>query len=339
MDFAESKYLYLLGVVPLITIFLIWSASQRRAAISRLGAPPLIATLGSNTSYLKRRWKITLWFVAFIFLVLALARPVWGNQVTVKTQEGVQVMVALDVSSSMFAEDIKPNRLARAKLTIEELMENLGGNDIGLVIFSSAAFVQFPLTSDFYTARSFLDGAGPWSISTDGTSLDKAIMVALEGFYKDRNTSRVILLLTDGEGHEGDPLTAAKEAAKKEVVIHAIGFGSPEGEPIPIRDSNSNLTGYKKDADGEMVLSRLDEATLRKITDETGGYYFRASASGEEIDTIVDSIAALETGEKEEQFEMKGMERFEWFAGAALLFLTAEMLIGDRRRGKLGSFV
>ncbi len=275
-----------------------------------------------------------LWFAALIFLITALARPVWGNQVTVKAQEGVEVIVALDVSSSMLAEDIKPNRLTRAKLTIEELMENLGGNDLGLVIFSGAAFVQFPLTSDFYTARTFLDEVGPWSISRDGTALDKAIRVALDGFPEQRSTSRVILLLTDGEGHEGDPIAAAKEAASQDVIIHAIGFGSLTGEPVPIRDSNGNLTGYKKDSNGEMVLSRLDETTLRKITDETGGLYFRASAGGEEIDSIVKSITAMETGEKEKQFVMKGMEHFEWFAGAAMLALAAEMLVGDRKRGK-----
>jgi Ca-activated chloride channel family protein len=337
MDFAKPGYLYLLGLVPLAALFLAWAASRRRTALARLGTPSLIAALSANVSPRKRRWKTVLWFLALVALVVALARPLWGTQVTVKVQEGVEVMVVLDVSSSMLAEDIKPNRLTRAKLTVEELMGRLGGNEVGLVVFSGAAFVQFPLTADFNTARLFLDGAGPGSISRPGTALEEAIRVALAGFPDQRATSRVILLLTDGEGHEGEPLSAARDAAEQGVVIHAIGFGSPDGEPIPIRDSGGVVVGYKKNDQGEVVLSRLDEIALQRIAGETGGLYFRASAGGEEIDGIVQAVAALETGEQEGQFEMQGVERFEWFAGAALLALTAETLISDRvsdrRRG------
>ncbi len=339
MDFTEPKYLYLLGLIPFVAIFLIWAVSQRKAALSKLGEYHLVLSLSDSVSCPKRRWKIALWFVTLIFIVVAVARPIWGTQVTVNAQKGVEVMVALDVSCSMFAEDIKPNRLERAKLTIEELMAELGGNDVGLVIFSGAAFVQFPLTADFYTARSFLDSVGPWSISRQGTVLDEAINVSMDGFPEERNTSRVILLLTDGEGHEGDPIAATQKASEQDVIIHAIGFGSSDGEPIPVRDGNGNLTGYKKDSSGEMVFSYLDENILQQITDETDGLYFRASASGEEVDAIVDSIAALETGENEEQFQVKGMERFEWFAGVALLFLTAEMLIDDRKRSRKGAYL
>ena len=195
MDFAKPDYLYLLGFVPLAALFLAWAGSRRRTAMAQLGAPSLIAALSANVSPRKRRWKMVLWFAALIALVVALARPLWGTQVTVKVQEGVEVMAVLDVSSSMLAEDIKPNRLTRAKLTIEELMDRLGGNDVGLVVFSGAAFVQFPLTADFNTARLFLDGAGPGSISRPGTVLEEAIRVALSGFPDQRATSRVILLL------------------------------------------------------------------------------------------------------------------------------------------------
>jgi len=332
MDFAKPNYLYLFGLVPLAALLLAWAASRRRAALGRVGAPFLVATLGASVSQRKRGWKTALWFTALVSLILAVARPLWGAQVMVKAQQGVEVMVVLDVSESMMAEDIKPNRLARAKLTIEELMDHLGGNDVGLVIFSGAAFVQFPLTADFNTARAFLDGAGPWSISRPGTALEQAIRTALEGLPEQRSTSRVILLLTDGEGHEGDPLSAVSDAAGQDTVIHAIGFGSPSGEPIPIRDANGAVVGYKENAQGETVLSRLDEVTLHQIVSETGGLYFRASAGGEEIQAIVEAIATLETGEREGQFEKQGVERFEWFAGAALLALTAEMLISNRKK-------
>ncbi len=332
MELAKPDYLYLLGIIPLTALLLTWAAAQRRAALGKIGASPLIAALSANASPRNRNWKTALHLLALTALILALARPLWGTQVTVRAQRGVEIIVVLDVSESMMAEDIKPNRLTRAKLTIEELMDRLGGNDVGLVIFSGAAFVQFPLTADFNTARAFLDSAGPWSISRPGTALEQAIRTAQDGFPEQRDTSRVILLLTDGEGHEGDPLVAASDAAGQDTVIHAIGFGSPGGEPIPIRDADGSVLGYKENAQGETVLSRLDEVTLHQIVAETGGLYFRASAGGDEIAAIVDAVATLETGERDAQFEKQGVERFEWFAGAALLALVAETLITNRKK-------
>jgi Ca-activated chloride channel family protein len=320
-------------VIPAVALFLVWNASQRRKILAGWGQLSLVAALSDSLSHRRRRWKTLLWFSALTALIVALARPRWGTQVTVKAQEGVEVMVALDVSSSMLAEDIKPNRLTRAKLAVEDLMDRLGGNELGLVIFSGAAFVQFPLTADFNTARAFLDSAGPWSISRAGTALAEAIRVALDGFPEERATSRVILLLTDGESHEGDPRAAARDALEQAVIVHAIGFGSPTGEPVPIRDGNGALMGYKKDAQGQTVLSRLDEVTLQQIALETGGLYFRASPGGDEIEAIVEAITQLETGEQEGQFETQGVERSEWFAGAALLALPADLVIDDRLRG------
>jgi Ca-activated chloride channel family protein len=332
VDFARPNYLYLLTLVPLAALWLAWTARRRRADMARLGTPALITALSASVSAARRRWKSVLWFIALLAVILALARPRWGTRVQVTVQQGVQVMVALDVSESMLAEDIKPNRLARARLTVEELLDRLGGNEVGLVPFAGAAFVQFPLTADFGTARSFLDAAGPQAISRPGTALEEALRVALSGFPAEIASHRVILLLTDGEGHEGDPLAAARAAAEAGVTVYAIGFGSPAGEPIPMRDANGALLGYKKDRQGETVLSRLDETTLQQIANETGGLYFRASASGDEIAAITNAIAALDTGQIESQFETHGVERFEWFAGLALLALTAEFLLGDRSR-------
>jgi Ca-activated chloride channel family protein len=334
MNFSQPNYLYLLTCAPLAALLLAWAARRKRADVARLGTPDLIAILGASASPARRRWKTVLWFVALVALVVALARPRWGTEVQVTVQRGVQVMVALDVSESMLAQDIKPNRLARAKLTVEELMDRLGGNEVGLTLFSGAAFVQSPLTGDLNTTRSFLNAAGPGSISRPGTALQEALRVALEGFPERIAGDRTILLLTDGEGHEGDVLAAAREAAEAGVTIYAIGFGSPQGEPIPLWDQNGDLAGYKKDAQGNTVLSRLDETTLQQIVNATGGLYFRASAAGQEISAITDAIAALDTGELESQFRTQGVERFEWFAGLALLALTAEFLIGDRVKRK-----
>ena len=336
MHFAKQNYLYLLGLLPLAGLFLLWATRHRRAALVRLGDLGLMMRLSDSVSPHKRRWKMALWFTTLVMLIVALARPQWGTQLIVKAQAGVEVMVVLDVSSSMLAEDIKPSRLTRAKLTIEELMNRLGGNDVGLVIFSGAAFVQFPLTADFYTARSFLASADPSIISRPGTALEEALRVAVTGFPKERATSRVILLLTDGEGHEGAPLDAVQKATEAGVVIHAIGFGSPTGEPIPLHAADGTITGYKKDTQGETILSKLDEITLQQITAASGGLYFRASAGGEEIDTLVDMIDQMATGENESegQFETHGVERFVWFAGAALLALSMDTILDERKRGR-----
>lgn len=315
-----------------MALFHIWMAARKRVAVICLGNPELIAVLSASLSSVKRRCKMVLWFIALTALILALARPRWGSQIIVKTQSGVEVMIVMDVSQSMLAEDLKPSRLTRAKLEVQDLMDRLAGNDFGLVIFSGAAFLQFPLTNDLNTARSFLEAAGPDSISLPGTALEEALRVALKGFPEKRSASRVILLLTDGEGHEGDPIVEARQAVEDGVIIHAIGFGSPSGEPIPLRDADNAVVGYKKDRQGNTVLSSLDETTLQQITATTGGLYFRASAAGEETETIANTIAKMEADEKEGKFEIQGIERFPWFVGLAMLALSVEVLLGERKR-------
>ena len=330
MDFARPAYLYLVTLLPIAAVVLVWAARRKRVEIARLGTPSLINALSPSVSGTRRRWKTALWFIALIALVICIARPRWGTEVQIAAQRGVQIMVVLDVSASMLAEDILPSRLARAKLAVEELMDRLGGNQLGLVLFAGAAFVQFPLTSDFNTAQSFLNAAGPWTISRPGTALADAIQVAVDSFPDQIASNRVMLLLTDGEGHEGNPIDAAGAAAEAGITIYVIGFGSPEGEPIPIRDDTGGLVGFKTDVQGKTVFSRLDEATLKRIANQTAGLYFRASASGDEISVVTDAISAHDRGDLESSFETRREERFEWFAGLTLLALTAEMLIGDR---------
>lgn len=334
MVFFKPDYLLLLALVPVSLLVWVWTDGRRRADAARLGSPALIDSLSINLSRTRRRWKSALWLAALITLIAALARPRWGTEVQITSRLGVQVIVALDVSTSMLAEDVKPSRLARAKLTVEELMNRMHSGELGLVLFSGAAFVQFPLTADFTTARSFLKYASPRSISRPGTVLDEAIRVAVKGFPAEIARDRIILLLTDGEGHEGNPLAAAQAAANQGVSIYAIGFGSDVGEPIPIRDENGTLAGYKKDAQGNTVLSRLDETILQEMTNRTGGRYFRASVSGDEVNAVADAITALDSGERESQFKTQPAERFDWLVGASFLMLTAEFLIGDRvKRG------
>ncbi len=330
MTFAEPSYFFC--IIPLLLLGLLFFVLGRRhrAILKRLGAPALVQKLSASVNWRGRRWQARLWFVALLLLIVTLARPQWGSHVEYIERRGVEVMVALDVSESMMAEDFKPNRLARAKLEISELMDQLGGNDLGLVLFSGAAFVQFPLTSDLATARTFLDAAEPGIISRPGTAIGEAITIAMNGFNEERATQKVILLLTDGENHEGDTLAAADAAAEQGIIIYTIGFGSVDGEPIPVYDELGNPLGYKKDRNGETVLTRLDELTLQQIANITDGLYFRARADGREVDLLAEEIGKLQTAEMESRFETRGVDRFQWFLGAAILALVIIELIPDR---------
>ncbi len=332
--FAQPIYLACFLPLLLLGLAIFMLNKNKEAAIARLGASQLIAKLSANVNWRGRRWQMRLWFLALAFLVIALARPRWGSQVEYIERQGVEIMVILDISESMLAEDLKPNRLARAKLEINELMDRLAGNEMGLVLFSGAAFVQFPLTSDFATARLFLESAKPDLISRPGTAMAEAITVAMTGFNPERSSQKVMLILTDGENHEGDALEAAREAAAEGVIIYTIGFGSPNGEPIPEYDHLGNLKGYKQDRQGQTVLTRLDETTLQEVSLITNGRYFRATADGREVGFLIDAINDLETSELEGRFETRGIERFQWFVFAALLALIVIELIPDRLQPK-----
>lgn len=336
MDFAEPIYLTCFIPLLLLGIFLALLARRKEALIARLGAPQLIAKLSATVNQSGRRWRTALWFVVFVFLIITLTRPRWGAQIEYVERQGIEIIVALDVSESMLAEDFKPSRLARAKLEITELMDRLEGNEMGLVLFSGAAFVQFPLTSDFATARMFLEAARPDIISRPGTAIAEAIEIAMTGFNEERATQKVIILLTDGENHEGDVAAAAEKAAEEGIIIYTIGFGSPQGEPIPQYNELGELTGYKRDRQGEIVLTRLDETTLQQIALATNGRYFRAAADGREVGFLAEAVGELQTSELESRFETRKIERFQWFLTIAIAALFVSELIPDRRRGEYG---
>lgn len=330
MYFGQPEFLYGLFLLPVIFLIWQWSAARRRAAIARLGDPTLVRRLSASVNWEGRRWQAFLWFVALFFLIIALARPQWGSEVQVVEQRGIEIMIALDISQSMMAEDIKPNRLSRAKLTIVDLMKRLEGNELGLVLFAGDSFIQFPLTFDFATARSFLDNARPGIISRPGTAIGDAIETAMKGFNEQLASQKVIIIMTDGENHEPDALEWARRAAEEGIIIYTVGFGSPNGEPIPRYNEQNVLIGFKKDQNGQTILSKLDEVTLQKIAFETKGQYFRSTASGREIDALIAEIAKLETTQLESRFETRRVERFQGFLLVALVALIAHELIPDR---------
>lgn len=339
MTFAEPQFLTIAFVaLPALFLLFLWAERRRKAALARLGNPALIERLTATVNRRGRRWQRLLWLAAAGLVLVALARPQWGEQVQTVDRQGVQVMVALDVSKSMLADDIKPNRLARAKLEIADLMQKLDGDSLGLVLFSGASFIQFPLTSDYSTARTFLDGARPAVISRPGTNVGDAILTAMGGFDENSAGQRVIVLITDGEGHEPGALDAARQAADAGAVIYAIGFGSPEGAPVPELDGAGNVIGYKVDEAGQPVITRLDEATLQEIARIGGGEYYRAAADGSELDRLVASLGELQQGALGAQVDARRIERYQIPLAAALLLLVVSWLIPDRVRARPAAY-
>jgi Ca-activated chloride channel family protein len=246
-------------------------------------------------------------------------------------QRGIEVVIALDTSSSMLAQDVEPNRLGQAKLVIADLMDMLPGAQFALVVFAGESFIQFPLTTDVGAALMLVNAADTNVVSLPGTAIGDAIRTSLRAFNERSAGQRVLVLFTDGEDHDTDPLGAAEEAAAEGVMIYPIGFGNPAGEPIPEFDAQGNQAGYKRGEQGNIVLSRLDEATLRQIARTTGGEYFRATPGGQEMRGLADELNALVHGETQSKMLVQHIERFQIPAFLALLALVGEFLLSDRR--------
>ena len=329
MTFGAPQYLYALIALPALMVFLRWAFMRREASVRRIGDPDLIERLSMSVNRGMRRHRLILWFVGIALIIFALARPQWGSDVQIVEHRGVQVMVALDISRSMLAQDLKPTRLDRAKLEISDMMSRLTGDEVGIVLFSGASFIQFPLTFDYATARTYLRNANPDIISRQGTVIAKAIETAMTGFNEERVSQKIIVIMTDGENHEGDPIAAARQAAEEGAVIYTVGFGSPEGEPIPVYDAQGNVTGYREDDQGRVVISSLDEATLQEVARAGGGRYFRAVERGA-ISGLVDEIQSFQDESLESEFNRKQIERFQIFLLAGILSLVLAEVMTDR---------
>ena len=326
MTFGEPQYLYALAIIPALYAFVRWALARRAEAVRNIGDSFLTARLGVDDGRIPRTIRLVLWFIAVTLIILAIARPQWGSDNDIVEQRGVQIMVALDVSRSMLSQDTNPSRLERAKLEISDLISHLEGDEIGIVLFSGASFIQFPLTSDYASALTYLHHARPSAISRQGTAIGEAIGTAMAGFSHERDHQKAIVILTDGENHEGDPVAAAQKAAQDGAVIFTVGFGSSEGNPVPERDERGDIVGYRTDAEGQPVISKLDEQMLVRIAEAGGGNYFQAT-NAEAIKGLTNEIRSFQESSLQSEFSQRKAERFQLFllAGAVSLFL-AEMM-------------
>ncbi len=334
LRFANAYMLYLLLLIPAWIGFFIWVGKYKQKALERFGNRVTLKKLMISYSGKNYRWKNSLLILSFAFFVMALARPQIGTKLEQVKRRGVDIFVAMDVSLSMKAEDIKPNRLEKAKHEVANLIDHLQGDRIGLIAFAGNAFVQCPLTLDYSAAKMFLDIMNTNLIPTPGTAIGKAIAVAMKSFVQKERKHKVLILITDGEDNVGDPVKMAEAADKDGIVIYTVGIGSPQGVPIPLTDANGRSLGYKKDQNGNIVLTKLDEVTLEKIALQTGGKYYHATPGEMELNKIYKDISKMQKKELASRIYSQYEDRFQYFLGIGLILLLLEIFIPERRKIK-----
>jgi Ca-activated chloride channel family protein len=320
-------------VVPLLISIAIINIYRRRRALKKLGDAELVKSLMPDVSDYRPFVKLIFQVIAVILLTLVLARPQFGSKVEEVKREGVEVIIALDVSNSMLAGDIQPSRLERAKQAISRLVESLSEDKIGLIVFAGDAYTQIPVTTDYISAKMFLSTISPDIVPKQGTAIGSAIDLGMRSFSQGDNKSRALIIITDGENLEDDPVAKAREAAEKGIIIYTIGIGSTEGVPVSI--TLNGKTDFIKDPDGNTVISRLDENILRDIAITANGKYVRANNSNIGLDQIFEDIRKLKKQELEGTVYTEYNDQFQFFAGSALLLLLLDFLIMERKNRRL----
>lgn len=331
--FAHPDFLYLLLLLPAVILLFIVNEIRKKNALKRLGDLNLVSGLVPEMSKIRPVIKFVLQLVAFTAGIIMLARPQFGSKIEDVKKQGVEVMLALDVSNSMLAEDIQPDRLTRAKQAISRLVDDLDNDKIGLIVFAGDAYIQIPITTDYISAKMFLSTINPNMVPKQGTAIGAAINLGVRSFSPGEGKSKAMIIITDGENHEDDPVKEAEDAAKAGIVIHTIGIGSTEGVPIPY--VNNGKKDYLKDADGNTVITKLDEDILKKIALSTNGNYVRANNSNIGLDEIYAQIKKMKKQDLESTMYTEYNDQFQIFAAIALILLITDFIIMERKNRRL----
>ncbi len=329
--FAHPEYLQALYLIPALVLIYWYVSMNKKKLLVKFADKKLHPYLFPAYSRLKGLLRFIIVLVAFFLLIVAAADPQIGTKIENVKQSGIDVYICLDVSLSMQAEDIKPSRLAKAKYEISNLIGRLHGDRIGLIIFAGEPYIQFPLTSDYSAANLFLSAVDVNSIPDQGTAIAAAINLAVKSFDYKAKTEKVVVLITDGEDHQGDLQGAIDNAKSKGIKVYTVGLGSPDGVPIPLFNQQGQQIGFKKDQSGNVVLTKLDEATLKDIASQTGGKYFRASNYQDELDLIYKDLSALRKTEFGEKKVTNYEDRFYYFLIPAIILLLLEFFITERK--------
>ena len=327
--FEHTVYFYAFAAVPVMLLLVMWYFVSRRRKLKRMGDSELIGRLMPYSSRRKRVIKAVLFLLAFSSVILALCNLQTGSKLTEVKREGADIIVCLDVSNSMLAQDLSPDRLTRAKYALEKMIDMLEGDRLGLVIFAGEAYVQLPITTDYNAAKMFLESVGPGMVPVQGTKIADAIKKASESFSTDEGKNRAIILITDGENHESAAIEAAEEAAKKDIMINTIGIGSQNGVPIPLVQDGV-VKGYRKDREGQTVVTRLNAELLKIIADKADGVFVQASQADIGLNAVLDKIGELDKSQLESKMYTDYEDQFQWFIGLALVLFFIEFLVSER---------
>jgi len=328
--FEHTDVLYALLAIPALVLLFSWMLFWRKRALKRFGEWNIIRRLIPSMSTNRIIFKFVILMIAYAFLVVGLANPQIGSKLVEGERKGIDLMIALDVSTSMLARDIEPSRLERSKQAISRLIDQLGNDRIGIVVFAGQAYVQLPITTDYAAAKLFLSAINTSIVPVQGTAIGAAIELSAKSFDNELH-SRAIIIITDGENHEDDPVKAAKAAADQGIKIFTVGMGLPEGAPIPDYDAYNRQTGFKKDRQGNTVVTRLDEGMLQQIAAAGNGIYVRANNTQVGLNRIFNEISKLEKTEFESKIFSDYESRFHYFIALSLLFLLIEILIFERK--------
>lgn len=325
--FANIEILWLLVTIPVFVIAFIIYTRHKRRQLEQFGDAELMAALMPNASRVRPIVKFCILMVALTLLIIAAARPQFGQSERTEKRQGIEAIVALDISNSMMAEDVAPNRLERAKQMLSKMMDNMVNDKVGLVVFAGDAFIQLPITCDYVSAKMFLNSITPSLIKTQGTAIGQALATSIRCFGEQSDASRAIILITDGENHEDDAIAVAKRAKEEGIKVMVVGIGKPEGSPIPVPGTNN----FMKDRQGNVVVSKLNEEMCREIAQAGGGIYVRCDNTNTAMRALQKELDTLATQEIETQVFTDYNEQFQSFALIALLLLVIDFFIFNRK--------
>ena len=326
--FAHPGLLYLLIVILLLVVFYVVMVGKKRKAIAEFGNPELLKPLMPLLSFKRGTWKFVMLMLALAFVILGVAGPQFGSKLQQVKKKGVELMIVLDVSNSMMAQDIKPSRLEKAKMAISRMVEKLSDDKVGLVVFAGDAYVQLPITTDYSSAKLFLSGINTDIVPVQGTAIGSAIDLAARSFTPEAETSKAIIVITDGENHQDDAIIAAKRAHEKGIVVHTIGMGLEQGAPIPQKGASGQ---FMKDGQGNVVISKLDENTLQEVAKAGEGVYVRASNTDVGLNQLLDEVNQMEKTLLEERVYSEYAEKYQYFLLVGLFFIWVEFMILGRK--------
>ena len=335
MRFANPHIFWLLSLVVVLVALFIYGVYVQRRRLRQFGNPELLRSLMPNVSYIRPQLKFYLLAVALVLIVFALARPQIGSRLEKSDTTGIEVMMVLDVSNSMLATDVAPSRIENAKMMLSKLIDQMPDNKVGLIVFSGDAVVQLPMTADNVSAKMFLSTITTKSVANPGTAVGTALDLAIKSFGEEnKDIGRSIILLTDGENHEDDAVAAAKLAREKGIMVNVVGFGSPQGSPIPVQGTMS----FWKDKEGNVVVSKLNEQMCQQIAQAGDGVYVRADNSNIALRTISKQLTQLQQGEIQSAVYADYADRFYIFAWIALFILIIEFFILNRQNKQLNKY-